>query len=228
VANRLSQVVLIQFGDAGYTPLALIAPIHAAYCVRHYIDYVILRRELGEHGLYATVKPEAMARYAERGYEQIICLDSDCLIVNHDVDLRDACRPGKISTTWHDTDPDWIRHDPRLPKGVYHAGAIYAGNSEVVQSFLMEWALTDTDDYVWGEQSTFSLILEEDFPTLGRIIGHEWNAVYNHPSDTPIVRAWHGLYAGCTDRIPRVHREMYNEAQKFGLFERVQESMACR
>lgn len=206
-----NNAVLIQQATGPFTPLLQLTEAHHRdYCLRHDIDYWCL---------YGVTSPRARERYGfhwekirliqqalEAGYEYVIYLDVDCLIVSED-DLRDGCPTEALGFARHCGDwekylPDFVLYDH------FNVGAIYVGAGGNVNEFLAEWLARDPEGHCWHEQHALNMLAKEweelnDLDDLdGGIEGHlpfaqiddRWNSTFNtNMAPNPAVLAWHGF-----------------------------------
>jgi hypothetical protein len=170
------------------TWLAETETITKLYCIEHTIDYQQIESNVGGFpGKGHWAVPYLIRQFMDRGYEKIIYLDADCVIMDTSVDLREAVVKEKIGAVWHNLSynvPDWSH---------FNVGALYVSNTMRVRQFVNHWLARapGTADFPWWEQGIFNKL-----GTKMGIIEHldnKWNAGHVSPSDRPIVMGLHGI-----------------------------------
>lgn len=155
---------------------------HAEYCEAHGFDFW----HTYEQGLYsmedgAWTKIELIQRAMNQGYQDIIWIDADALIVDEKVDLRKAVEVGKIGACWH-----------RIPQ-LHHwnVGVLYISNTEETHKFVDEWLATYPPADGWREQGHFNRMALENNVVV--TLSDRWNATID-VSMVPdaVVMGFHG------------------------------------
>lgn len=192
-----SDTVLLQQADGWHTEMLRAAhDLHASYCERHKIDYrpffgpVDLLPE-GRHPVWGKVA--LLRKYADNGYKKIIWLDADCLIVDQDADIRDACPDYGIGLTRHEM--DWGRLAPQAYDH-FNAGCLFVSIAPVVRDFIERWWDWPEHDHQWREQHSLNEMIKL-IPGLVVKIDHKYNSTppyFEAPVKEEVVRAWHGLF----------------------------------
>jgi hypothetical protein len=140
---------------------------HEAYCKRHGLDYrcVIdnpstIPPEAGSWGKIQLIK-DALAD----GYDSVIWLDADTLIVDMDTPLTKGVVAGKIGVCWH-----------RIPQGDHwNVGTIYLDNTEETRAFIDAWLASYPPEYDgWMEQGVFNKMAQKSKTVV--TISDRWNA----------------------------------------------------
>jgi hypothetical protein len=169
--------------------VALTAPGTLKYCLRHRMDYRLLVGDIhnydGRHGHWTV--PEYIRDFMRMGYQYIIYMDADAFVVDHAVDLRDACAPDMIGAVWHNLsyhEPDWSH---------FNVGMLYVHNTTKTRAFVDEWLskYPGKPDFPWWEQGEFNKLGK-----LRGVINHldnKWNAGHVSPSDQMVVWGLHGI-----------------------------------
>lgn len=191
---QTGRTVVLQFANGGASEfLDCAAPLHAHACSRYGYDYVVEREaKSGRHAYWE--KHRMISDYAARGYDFICWLDTDALWLG-ETPLLDV---------WANADPRAVFaatfHGDRPHPGDHYynhvnAGVLFVRNvGGVALSPLELWGQTDDEGHPWGDQHAFNKLLTAQ-PSLGHIVGHEWNTVEWAPeysSSTPHIIAWHG------------------------------------
>jgi hypothetical protein len=172
--------------------VAATLPLTLEYCFAWKMDYQLVNRSFGispngEWGHWAV--PELIREFMDLGYEKIIYLDADCVIVDSTVDFRSAFLPDFIGAVWHDLsvvhpNPDWSH---------FNVGALYIDNSVKVRHFIDLWlaGFPGTQEFPWLDQGVFGQIGAEQ--GIINKLDNRWNAGHVSPSDHMIVHGLHGF-----------------------------------
>ena len=183
----MNNAILIQqcYPGLGYEPmLELTMERNEIYCRKWQFDYqciidnVVTNWEPKQGG---WAKIELIRRALENGYEYVVWLDTDALIKDTDVDLREGCPKFGIGACWM-----------RIPQ-LHHwnVGVLYIRNSQEVRDFVIEWLSKFPGGRQWMEQGVFN-----EMGMKGKIvntISDKWNATLNY-SMVPdaVILAYHG------------------------------------
>lgn len=187
----MNNAILIQqawegeYGNGSYVPLMeLTKERNEAYCQKHGFDYIY---KVGVEGLTFNdvytgcwTKVELIRNALIAGYEYIVWLDPDALILDTDTDLREACING-IGVCWM-----------RIPQlDHWNVGVMYVKNSPQVLAFIDEWLTTFPGDRQWREQGTFNELAMKS--KVVQTISDRWNATLNY-SLVPdaVILGYHG------------------------------------
>lgn len=204
----MNDAVLIQQATGPHAYLLnLTVSDHAAYCLKHGIDYQPTYGDVVKDRHAFWNKLALIRQAVAAGYERVIWLDSDCYIADDSVDLRDACPVDGIGCTWHAG--DWEASYPgRTDLYDHHnAGAIYIGVGQSAERFLKCWWNSSDEGHDWHDQHALNTTATAAYRALWRAeppirtIGHEWNATPFYPHDKPIVAAWHGCWPEIEKRM---------------------------
>lgn len=155
-----------------------------AYCDRYSIDYLAVvgnvKDEYADPHSGEWPKVELIRAALEQGYEYVIWLDPDTLILDFDTDLRDGCPEG-LGACWQ-----------RIPQlDHWNTGALYMRNSESVRSFVDAWLALFPGEFMWKEQGEFNKLAQKSRTV--ETISDKWNATLNY-SMVPdaVVLGFHG------------------------------------
>lgn len=188
-----SNAVLIQQASGEHMQmLRLTYHLHSLYCERHGIDYWAFFGEPvdleGRAPNWCRVKLMQMAQVA--GYQFIIWLDADCLIVG-DTDLREACVEPGFNMTWCDMSA-W---KSEALYDHWNTGAIYfnARLPSESKSLLHFWWHESDKGHGWADQHAFNLAANKHLISAPHALDRKWNSIYpEFLSPEPVVMAWHG------------------------------------
>jgi len=125
-------------------------------------------------------KVELIRAAIEDGYQYVVWLDPDTLILDMNADLRDGC-PDGIGACWH-----------RIPQmNHWNTGALYIQNSVAVCDFMDAWLATFPGERAWMEQGEFNKLAMQN--KVVQTISDRWNATLNY-SMVPdaVVLGFHG------------------------------------
>lgn len=186
---------------AGVEMLKLTEAHHAAYCKRHGFDYQCVYDNpipdsdplKGSWGKVKLIK-DAL----DEGYEYVIWLDADTLIVDMDTDLRDAIEFYQIGACWQ-----------RIPQ-LHHwnVGALYVDNCKETREFIDAWLARYPGQSSWLEQGEFNELAMQS-KTVVTIVDR-WNATVD-VSEVPdaVVLGFHGQ--GSTENRIELMRDTLNQ-----------------
>ena len=158
---------------------------HESYCRSHKIDYIASWECLQweRHPIWDKIVliREALQKY----YDLIVWLDSDCLIICPDVDIREALS----GDTWI----GMCEHErPDLPWHL-NAGAIWIRNTKEARSFFEEVWKRDYEEGWYDQQPINDILQENNFQGV-KILDPVWNSCDAvNPVPDPIVKAWHNM-----------------------------------
>lgn len=191
-----SDCVLIQQASGPYKELLELAlPHHLAYVKRHGMDYWPIFGEARDAGyaLHPYWDKVALINQAfDAGYERVIWLDSDALIIGDD-DLREAMPQDGIGAVWHSL--DW--GDSQLYDH-FNAGVIYLSGKQS-EDFAYRWygnAMMDGgNDHPWHDQHVLNEMAKRE-PGIVQEIDKRWHSTYPYQMSDDLpgiqVMAWHG------------------------------------
>jgi hypothetical protein len=179
--------IIIQqvYPERGFEPLLdLTKAHHKAYCQQHNFDYQAEYSDVYEHdpvlGSYAKI--ELIKRAMLEGYEYVVWLDADTLILDTATDLRKAIERNKIGVCWH-----------RLPQlNHWNVGALYIHNSAETFAFIDEWlSVYPPPKDGWNEQGVFNRMAIKRNVVV--TLSDKWNStiMVNEVPDA-VVLGFHG------------------------------------
>jgi hypothetical protein len=190
----MSKALLFQLGvGPTWAPLLKASePWHQACCVKHRIDMWQIQSQAYPHIPVIWQVPIYMNWAFDRGYEFVVYLDADTLIVNQDVDLREALREKPLGM---------IRG--QVPGGEplhYNAGAIYARNESHIVDLWAEMSRltppTMNEQSAWwkdpnNSQTVLNRLIDQGWADYVESIDRRWNSTVE--SENTVVLAWHGV-----------------------------------
>lgn len=154
-----------------------------AYCDKHGFDFQCVVEDnliAVDNGAWAKIKyiKEAL----REGYQYIVWLDADAMIIDTSVDLREAVQYKKISACWH-----------RIPQlNHWNVGVLYIYNSPNVVDFVDKWfnSYPPPADG-WFEQGVFNRLALKNNTVI--TASDRWNATID-VSMVPdaVVMGFHG------------------------------------
>lgn len=173
---------------------------HQAYADKWHMDFVL--QDLTESN---PAQPSIMEfnhigwikDLLNKGYENVIYLDVDCIIWNFEQDLRDAC-----------IDIRGVRFDVMRVKHV-NMGAVYVKDCELMRKFFKDWevqAIPRMGDW-YGCQNAFNFVTKKyAIPPLS--CSYNYTAFEHEGIENPAVRGYH-TYIG----IPAKYEAMRKDLQ---------------
>ncbi len=164
--------------------LELTRPHHEAYCRAWNFEHWSVVSEDARYPMSdgAWVKISMIERAFNDGYEYVVWLDADTLIVDPSVDLRVAIQPEKIGACWH-----------RIPQlNHWNVGALYLHKSIPVRNFVGEWlASYPPPRDGWFEQGVFNRLARQSKTVV--TLSDKWNATLNvNMVPDAVVLGFHG------------------------------------
>jgi hypothetical protein len=209
--NR-SDTIIVQAACEGWQELLrLTYPIHSVYCKKHSMDFLPIHGNLvpldcgkGSHWLNA----HAIRTCYTAGYERVIWLDADTLIVNDSIDLREACPENGIGMCWHEfehTEPGFYSH--------WNIGCLYLGTGVATELFTRLWWNEDDQKHEWGSQHAFNMVAFRKSAPIVRL-DNKFNSTEAFPSPNPVVMHWAGSGNGTMEDR---HYSMWKEIKERGL-----------
>jgi ADP-heptose:LPS heptosyltransferase len=182
------QAVLIQAASGRYRPmLELTGPLHRAYAQRHGISYWLVRGDVQTERAGHWNKILLMQRAFQMGFELVIWLDADTVIVDPAQDFRRALNGGapvgmvRHATPWNGQ--PWH----------YNSGVILARNTPQSRRFLQRVWDAGPIDHPWQEQVRINEVARRQ-PRAVQTLAARWNCTQgSNPCRKPGVLAWHGF-----------------------------------
>jgi hypothetical protein len=197
--------IVIQHAEplAGYrydAMLELTRAHHQAYCDRHGYEY---RAEISVHPSYNIMqggwaKIEMLRDALSQGYEQVIWLDADTMIIDLQSELTDAIIHGKIGACWH-----------RIPQlNHWNVGALYISNCLETREFIDSWLASPNPQDGWNEQSVFNRMARASRTVV--TLSDKWNSTLD-VSMVPdaVVLGFHGQ--GNSDYRFNIMKQTFNQ-----------------
>lgn len=211
VSFQRSDAILVQAACGQWQKLLhLTYPVHSQYCQRWGMDFLPLHGSLlppnyGKREEWFNAYTIRTAYAA--GYEKVIWLDADCLIVNPEVNLRVMCPANRIGAVWHEfesVEPPYYSH--------WNVGALGLGRGEATEAFLEAWWAEDDEGHPWSNQHAFNKASLKQFSIVE--IDRKFNATEYFPSkEDPVVLHWAGTTPVMQDR----YDSMALEIRRLGL-----------
>jgi len=170
---------------------------HAAYCAKHNITYwpVLgdVQFERAPHWNKITLVRHALAL----GFEIVVWLDADTLIVRDDEDIRTALNGGGPLALAQHPSPGFNGSPTHWNSGVM----VMRNTPRTREFFDAVWEAGPHGDHHWHEQARMLLLLPQ-FPDLLQRLDDKWNStICLTDVPNPVVRAWHGAGRGAVDFI---------------------------
>lgn len=168
----------------GVKMLELTRSHHEAYCTRHGLDYWCeIANPLPDYDvrLGSWGKVRIIQKAMQDGYEDIVWLDADTIIVDLSVNLCKAIELFKIGACWH-----------RIPQlNHWNVGALYIHNSIVTRKFIDDWLAAYPPTDGWLEQGIFNRMGRAS--NVVSTLSDKWNATID-VSMVPdaVVLGFHG------------------------------------
>lgn len=196
-------VCLLTAHDAQFAEVAALTLPHMADLARrHGYEFRATRRdECSRAGGWLKIEPIRDA--LSSGFDMVLWLDVDCLVVRKDVDIRDALRPGAdLHMAWHEPDPDRFPDPPH-----YNSGVMLIRSTDWARGFFERvWDVGQLQHH-WHDQATILHVLGyDDVLKLGprrdggsdaeRIarLDTAWNSIFGlEVADDPIIHHYAGV-----------------------------------
>ena len=183
----MKDAILIQHVYPGYgmePMLEMLIPHHQDYCDTHGIEYLPSFEQVTDRPVEvgAWAKVELIRQSLDKGYQYVVWLDADTMIIDTQTDLRLAVQGRKIGACWH-----------RIPQmSHWNVGALYADNCQETRDFIQTWWNSyPTPRDGWLEQGAFNRLARESKTVV--TLSDRWNATLdvNMVPDT-VVLGFHG------------------------------------
>ena len=151
---------------------------HAAYCNSHGFDFWCnFGNPCPDRINGAWDKVFYLKNAADMHYEYIVWLDSDAVINDFEVDLRDALKDCEIGAVCHDPAKSKYLADRNIKKH-NNVGCLYFKNTPLVKEFINEWWNAYPGEEGWFEQGTFNKMIESD--KYKGLFRHDWRYMELH------------------------------------------------
>jgi hypothetical protein len=187
VMSGPAKTVLVQQASGTHLQLlSLSHELHNAYAARHTFTFCCIRGPVqsDRHPFWDKIRLIQMMLAA--GYELVVWLDADTLVVKPEVDVRTALRDGA---------PIAMCRNPIAWEGLpwhYNAGVIFVRNTGPARWFFDEvWRAGNVDPRAWKEQARINELARKH-ADLVQQLEDKWNCAQVNSVRNPIIRAWHG------------------------------------
>jgi ADP-heptose:LPS heptosyltransferase len=187
-----AKTVLIQQASGVHLEmLKLTHDLHNAYAVRHGLTYCCVRGPVQSDRHPFWDKIRLIQMMLATGFEFVVWLDADTLVVRPEIDVRTALRDG----------PSIGMCQNPLPWGDqpwhYNAGVIMVRNTGTARWFFDEvWRAGQVDHHPWHEQAKINELTHKN-KNLVQPLHNKWNCTKGvNTTPRPIIMAWHGQGAG--------------------------------
>ncbi|MEO8428675.1 MAG: glycosyltransferase family 9 protein [Verrucomicrobiota bacterium] len=187
VEQSAIKAILIQQATGAYIQmLNLSGEQHNAYAARHDLSFWAVRGSVQLDRPPVWDKVLLIHMMLAAGFELVVWLDADTLIVRPDVDLRRALPDGP---------PIGMCRNP-LPWGTqpwhYNAGVIFVRNTKAARLFFDNVRNAGPVEHSWQEQAKMNE-LSQQYPDVVQSVDNKWNCTRGvNPTRDPVIRAWHG------------------------------------
>lgn len=189
----MSTTILIQQAGGRCVPLLdMTAGRHAAYCARHGITYWAVQGDVQFSRPPGWNKIPLIQRALEMGFQNVVWMDADAVIVRDEVDMRSALGDGgPLGMALHPT--PGLNDSPTH----YNSGVMIMRNAPRVREFFQAvWEGGPLENrHRWTEQARILKLLPQ-FSNLVQRLDDRWNSTRD-VTEVPdaIIKAWHG-YGG--------------------------------
>jgi ADP-heptose:LPS heptosyltransferase len=161
--------------------------LYNAYAARHGLTYCCVRGPVQSqrHPFWNKIRLIQMMLAA--GFEFVVWLDADTLVVRPEVDIRSALRDGAPIAMCRNPLP-W-RDQPWH----YNAGVIMVRNTGAARWFFDEvWRAGHVENHAWQEQARINELTQKHENLVQRL-DDKWNCTKGvNPTHDPVILAWHG------------------------------------
>lgn len=192
---------LIQQSSATYKEMGdLCYERHRAYCNAHSFVFVNWRgKVLNKPNRGPTYCRLALIQFAlEQGFEYVVCLDADALIVRPEVDFREAMPKEKNFGMVHHPGP-WEGRPWHWNCGVM---VVRPGAEHIIRKTIKHGNI---EGQCWNEQGRINRFANAE-PWHFYQLHEKWNsAEHVNPCPRPVVKAWHGKHLAA---IPLMKKEL--------------------
>lgn len=183
-----SKAILIQQATGAHTEmLDLTGARHEAYAARHDLTFWSVRGNVQFERATHWNKIRLIQTALAQGFELVVWLDADTVIVRPEEDLRAALPDGPpIGLCRHDTQ-GWNGRP-------YHhnSGVIFVRNTPLARQFFDEVWAAGPVNHSWHEQVRVIEMMEK-FPDAVQRLDDRWNSSEEiTPRADAVIRAWHG------------------------------------
>lgn len=174
--------------------LDLTADLHARYCAAWGIEFIAHREGRPRKAARPPHwrKVDVIGQALDRGFEQVLWLDADSIIVDATVDLLSVCRWGVgICECW----------DSPAVHAHLNTGVVWFNAAPEVRAFVKAWDAMPVH-MAWEDQGALiELMKDRRWRSLLTILPNRYNWVEDHmEAAQPVVRSFHGE----RDRLARM------------------------
>ncbi|HVK58548.1 MAG TPA: glycosyltransferase family 9 protein [Candidatus Kapabacteria bacterium] len=185
--KRNARSLIIQQGSGFHSKmLDLTHQRHSAYAESHAFTFWSVRGDVQQDRHPSWNKVVLIQMGLAAGFDFIVWLDADTVIVKTGEDLRNALPSnGSIGMCKHP-----------LPLGEqpwhFNAGVIFLRRTEIARRFIDKVWDQGPPNHVWHEQLRMNELSQQN-PGLVQQVDDIWNSTENANSTAdPVIRAWHG------------------------------------
>ncbi len=209
-----SKAILIQQATGAHTQmLDLTGARHEAYAARHDLTFWSVRGDVQFERATHWNKIRLVQSALALGYELVVWLDADTLIVRPEEDLRDALPDGP---------PIGLCRHPQPWQGQSHhhnSGVIFVRNTPLARRFFDEVWTAGPVNHPWHEQVRVMEVME-NIPDAVQPLDDRWNSSEGiTPRADAVIRAWHGFGLGA---LPHLYAALRATGPVAGLEHRCQ------
>jgi Methyltransferase domain/Nucleotide-diphospho-sugar transferase len=166
--------------------LSMTSALHHSYCRQWQAEYFFDDKERPRNKRPHWRKVGLLRESLEAGFDLVMWLDADSVIVNPKVDIFSFAGPD-ISVCECFNSPVIARH--------YNTGFLLLRNTALVRDFVREWDEIPDDFVGWADQKAFMRLLESHvrYRNALTILPNAFNWVAVHmEAENPIIRSAHG------------------------------------
>jgi hypothetical protein len=172
------------------------------YAGRHGYEFRVIQRDDCDRKR-GWIKIEPIRAALAAGFDFVLWMDIDTLVIRKDVDIRIAAKPGAdLHMAWHEQGP--VRYgDPAH----FNAGIMLIRSSDWARHFFMRVWDTGQLQHIWTDQATILHLLgyddvlrlgaaRPDEPNRERItiLNTAWNSIIGiEVADDPIIHHYAGI-----------------------------------
>jgi ADP-heptose:LPS heptosyltransferase len=191
--------MLLQQASGRYTRMLDVSgSSHNAYAARHGLTFCAVRGDLQCERAAHWNKVLLIQRALENGFELVVWLDADTLIVNLEADLREALGDGPPI--------GMCRHPIPWEEQPWHfnSGVIFVRNTPLAHEFFQRVWDAGPVQHRWQEQLRINQVSGQ-MPAAVQAIDAKWNSTLNvNACKNPVIQAWHGIDHADTVRRMKV------------------------
>lgn len=186
----MSKRCLIQYavGKDYNDQLSLTMLRNADYCRRNNATFLVSVNKIENGKRAGWDKIDHIIKATYQGYDDIIYMDTDCIIKDLSFDLWSLCEPDLVGFTEHYTSPNTDNKEKH-----YNTGVMAIGKG--CKDFFVRWSLQDENNHAWMEQHPLQEMMKLSFyKERSKLMDNKFNMMPSIcPSDECVVRAFHGM-----------------------------------